>query len=144
MFIGLTMNNAYFKEKVNVFIALAPVARLDHTMSELLKLTASSVNIIEDVVVDTFHYYDFFPPNWAQDVITEMFCDLLLGICEDFLALFADLDPSVDNMDRINTYLTHVPSGAGYKSFVHYAQFINSKQFQRYDYGSQMNMKLYN
>lgn len=41
MFIGGALNNAYFKEKINVFVALAPVARLDHTMSELLKLIAS-------------------------------------------------------------------------------------------------------
>jgi hypothetical protein len=43
----------------------------------------------------------------------------------------------------MKSYMTHIPSGAGYKDFMHYGQFINSKQFQRYDYGEEENMKIY-
>lgn len=49
--------------------------------------------------------------------------------------MFADLDTSVDNMLRAKTYLTHYPSGAGFRCAVHYAQLINAGQFQRYDFG---------
>lgn len=61
-------------------------------------------------------------------------------VCAGFLELFADMDASVDNLDRMQTYLTHMPSGASYRNLVHYAQSINSDTFQRYDWGSEVNM----
>jgi len=142
-FIGLTMKYAYFKEKVNVFVALAPVARLDNTMATFLKIWAAQSTLIKDIIVDFLHYYNIFPRNWVQDTATETFCFLLKDVCKAFLELFLDLDPNVDNLDRLTTYLSMLPSGAGYKSFAHYAQFINSKKFQRYDYGAKMNVEIY-
>ena len=120
MFIALSMNQEYIKEKVNVFVALAPIARLDHTMSKLLKLMASMLDEIEFVVVDVLHFYDMFPPSFLDNQLTALFCDILQPICEAFLELFCDLDTDVDNLDRMNTYLTHIPAGAGYKNFMHY------------------------
>jgi len=121
MFIGLSLNYPYFKEHVNLFIALAPIARLDHTSSLLLKLIASQVDFIEWVVVDMLGWYDMFPPNWLQSELAIMFCSILEPVCEAFLEMFADLDADVDNLDRMNTYLTHIPAGAGYRNFIHYA-----------------------
>ncbi|XP_046666736.1 lipase 1-like [Homalodisca vitripennis] len=40
--------------------------------------------------------------------------------------------------------LGHVPAGATTKTLVHYAQEIKSNQFQRYDYGAERNIILYN
>ena len=142
--IGLSMNYQYFKEKVNVFIALAPVARLDNTKALFLKLMAPEKDLIKDVMINVFHYYNLFPPNWPQSALASVMCFLIKGVCEAFVSLFIDLDPSVDNFDRMTIYLYNIPSGAGYKSFLHYAQFITSKKFQRFDYGSLMNMKIYN
>jgi len=48
------------------------------------------------------------------------FCKLVTFVCSDILGIATDLDPSVDNLDRVKTYLSAVPSGAGYKTFVHY------------------------
>ena len=42
------------------------------------------------------------------------FCKTLETFCTDLIGVFTDLDPSVDNMDRVKTYLSDVPSGAGY------------------------------
>jgi len=36
--------------------------------------------------------------------------------------------------------LTHMPSGAGYRNLVHYAQLINGNDFFRYDYGEAKNL----
>jgi hypothetical protein len=66
MFIALTMNLPYYKEKVNLFMALAPIARLDHTMSTLLKLMASEVDFLE-YVIEEIGYYDMFPPSFIDN-----------------------------------------------------------------------------
>ena len=36
MFIGLSLKADYYREKLNLFVALAPVANLSHTTSPLL------------------------------------------------------------------------------------------------------------
>jgi len=65
--------------------------------------------------------YRMFPPNWQSQAKTALFCARNLTICEQMLTFYADLDPSVDNFDREATYKTHSPSGAGWKTFDHYA-----------------------
>jgi hypothetical protein len=65
--------------------------------------------------------YDFFPPDFLDNEVTAAFCNLFKPICEAALELFADLDPDVDNFDRMKTYMTHIPAGAGYKCLMHYA-----------------------
>lgn len=36
MFIGCSLNPSYFEEKVNVFVALAPVVKLDHIKNKFI------------------------------------------------------------------------------------------------------------
>lgn len=126
MFIALTMKTDYMKEKVNLFVALAPAARLDHTMSKLLKLTAKFLDPLEWLLVDVLGLYDLFNPTWLESQLMADFCAIFTGVCEGALELFCDLDADVDNFDRIRTYLTHIPAGAGYKCLVHYGQLINA------------------
>jgi pimeloyl-ACP methyl ester carboxylesterase len=64
-FIGLSMKYDYFKEKVNVFIALAPVVHLYNTPATIMRLIASEEGLLYDVGVKVLGMYDFFPPNWA-------------------------------------------------------------------------------
>ena len=114
---------------MNVFIALAPVARLENTLSPLFKNMAKYVEPMTFFLTNVLHMYDLLAPNWESQYKSAMFCSQYLQVCEDMLKLYADLDPTVDNWDRVKTFKTHTPSGACYKNFAHYAQFINSKQF---------------
>lgn len=50
------------------------------------------------------------------------------------------MDVSIDNLSRVKSFLTHLPSGAGYGNLVHYGQIIHSDRFQRYDYGAELNL----
>ena len=91
--------------------------------------------------------YNLFAPNWITQEATIALCtgsQLGSDLCEGFMELTADLDVSVDNISRIKTYLTHFPSGAGYKNAIHYGQIIHSNRFQRYDYGQARNLQVYN
>jgi hypothetical protein len=45
---------------LNVFIALAPVARLDHTPIEFLKMLVSDLDEVKFVTVDILGMYNFF------------------------------------------------------------------------------------
>jgi hypothetical protein len=121
MFIGASMLPDYFKDRINLFVALAPPTRIGHVKSTLLRLMAWDVDRIMHILIDDFGMYNFIAPNWIAEEITAEFCAHYREICGAFLQLFADLDVSVDNTDRIRTYMTHFPSGASYKCSVHYA-----------------------
>ena len=61
------------------------------------------------------------------------------------MALFTNEDPSIDNADRFDTYMSFLPAGAGYRNLVHYGQAVNQKSesFVRYDYGKKVNRQKY-
>ena len=40
-----------------------------------------------------------------------------------------DPDPSIDNLDRAETIVTHFPSGAGWRNHFHYAQMGRDAKF---------------
>lgn len=82
---------------------------------------AREIDTLENIIINDFGMYDMFPPNWLEEDASLALCTELPEVCEAFLELFADLDVNVDNLNRIKTYLSHFPSGAGYRNFVHYA-----------------------
>lgn len=109
-----------------MYLALAPVARLTNTTASILHVLARNITEVEHLLVDEYGMYNMFAPNWMQQLAVAEFCEAQSEICAAFLEAFSDLDVSVDNLDRIKSYLTHMPSGAGYRNFVHYAQLINA------------------
>lgn len=48
-------------------MALAPIARLDHTLSKLFKLGADMKNLIEWVGIDVLGMYRVGGPNWLHE-----------------------------------------------------------------------------
>lgn len=140
MFIGLSMLPEYYASKVNLFVALAPVARLTNTMSNLFRILASQLNEVTHYLVDELGIYNTFTLSWTEQLAVAEFCSSSPSTCGAFLELIADTDPSVDNVNRTMSILTHMPSGAGYRNLVHYAQLINGNDFFRYDYGEAKNL----
>ena len=143
MFIGLSMLNDYYKEKLNLFVALAPPTRISNTQSVPLQMIAATIGPMS-LLMEKMQMWNMFPPDYATDNAVADFCDQNLDYCVAMLKVFTDGDPSVDNFDRVKTYFTHIPSGSGYKNQLHFAQIINSAQFARYDFGRIENQKKYN
>ena len=49
----------------------------------------------------------------------------------------------VDNLERASVFLYNEPSGQSYRTFVYYAQMMNSGRYALYDYGKRENKALY-
>ena len=137
------MNLAYFQKRFNLFVALAPPTRISNTKSYGLHEITKELDIIEEILVEDLGLYNMFPPNFLENTLAAKFCEIELKICKGILELFLDADTSIDNMDRIKSLVTHSPSGTGYRNLLHYGQIINSERFQRYDFGTQENLKRY-
>jgi gastric triacylglycerol lipase len=52
-------------------------------------------------------------------------------------------DASLDNYDRYDVLAGHDPAGTSLKNLLHWVQISYSGRFEMYDYGEQMNLKVY-
>jgi hypothetical protein len=79
----------------------------------------------------------------AKDTFVKL-CKLAPSLCVALAEGFFIWNSEIDNALRYADIETHNPSGSGWRNIVHYGQIIKAKQFQRYDFGSEENMKKYN
>ena len=141
MFMGAAMNPEYFKERINIYVALAPVASTVHLDSAEIRLAAHMINEIEFTLVDLLRMYNWFAP--VPDLVhtLEFVCHLLPDVCLWVSGLLHH--DGVDNADRFDVFMSNEPPGASYRTFVYYAQQINSGEVRFYDYGRRKNKKIY-
>jgi hypothetical protein len=72
--------------------------------------------------LETIGLYNLLPYNFASTGVATLACNLFDGkFCDLLMSLFADEDPSIDYTERYDVYMSNLPSGAGYKDFLHYA-----------------------
>ena len=128
MFYGLSHNEAYFAERVSVFVALGPVTNLYNCKSSLIQFFADFRNLIADTA-GLLGLYEFFPANWLTTGFMRLFCGTIPQICEFGLFLISDEDPTLNDQDRTPVFLGHFPSGTSLRSLEHYAQILSSNKF---------------
>ena len=142
MFYGLSHNEAYFADRVSIFLALGPVTDIHNCKSSLIHVFAEFQSLIADTA-GLLGFYEFFPANWITTGFMRLFCGTVPQICEFGLFLISDEDPTLNDQDRTPVFLGHFPSGTSLRSIQHYAQILQAKKFQRMDFGRTTNQKLY-
>ena len=120
MFMGASLNPEYFKEKINLFIALAPVASTANISSKLVQVLAPHIKLIEIVLADVIGYRNWFAPMPKAVELVDAVCGGLFAFaCKDFFKLLHN--DGVDNFDRFTVFMSNEPSGQSYRTFVYYA-----------------------
>ena len=119
MFMGSSLMPKYFASKVNIFIALAPVARLAGV--EVTGGTKVAVEHLDEVALflTKVGYYNTIAPMPTLSEGAILFCSTFKPICESFVDKIA-LNPEVNNKDRIQEWTTIMPAGASYRTFIFY------------------------
>lgn len=109
MFLGASLNPTYFEQKINLFVALAPVASTANIPNPLIRAAAKMIPVLEWVIVKKLNYYNWFAP---MPVVTEavgVFCSVIPGVCEWFGKHLHNED--VDNGKRFPMFISNEPSG---------------------------------
>lgn len=142
MFMAGALMPEYFQPKINVYAALAPVACTANIPSKLIKLAAKYIKEIE-LYMRYKNYYNWFAPMYVADEAVSVLCSLPYTklVCKAFSKILHH--EGVDNGARFDTMISNLPSGAGYRTFVYYAQQIDSGKCTLYDYGSLKNNQVY-
>ena len=117
MFAGLAKQNYYWKDKLNLFIALAPVTKLDYSTSTFIQYTAKYSDYIESTL-RFVGIYEFF--NIANSNTVTYTCRLLPSWCKYTREFLLTSNPKLDDEERFKVYTGHYPGGGSIQSMVHF------------------------
>ena len=140
MFSALAENEAWYLERVKVFIGLGPVTNLQNSRSHLMNFLAKAHGV---ELVTALGVNEMFPRNYLTNKFSSLVCAVVPQVCSFGVLILSDEDTSMDNAERWDVMLAHFPSGSSLKCFAHYAQSIQTKTFRYYDYGKDGNQQHY-
>ena len=140
---GTTAFMAMFKyrpdigEKIRLAHLLSPVAYVSH-MASPIGWIAGLGNILESILVEMMGVGEFLPNNLLMDCMASLFCHegSLQGLCTNILFVLCGFDEPQMNTTLLETIIHHTPAGASTRTILHYAQEVNSDNFEGYDWGS--------
>ena len=144
---GSALDSDYFNSKINLAVLMAPPMSLKNCKDEAM-VTASNPVILQGItaVLEAAGQYNLIPYGSFSAGVTSGVCKLFDGaVCKFALKWFGGGDPNVDDMTRVPVFMSGLPSGSGYKNFVHYGQLMHTdtESFRRYDHGAIENHKRY-
>jgi len=123
--------------KVDLFVATGPAAYVTNVESEIFRELADTRLV--DVLIKE-GVYEFLP---FRGVLAPSVCQATPAACN--LILEAVGGPTKNlNQTRLQVYVSETPAGTSIFNMDHWAQGINSQNYQMYDFGNEIaNMKAY-
>jgi len=136
--------NPFYNSKIQLMIALAPVAYVQYIKSpvRLLAPFAAEAEIMEMMFGDR----EFLPHAGLVNIFRNYVCHLEPLedlICENIVFLMSGFDRAQLNETMVPVILGHTPAGTSTKTLIHFAQGINFGKFRRFDYGKEKNLAIY-
>jgi len=127
--------------KVNVFVALGPVAWVYNSKSPLFNvLAALKLNSILELLGPK----NFLPDTALMRRLFPALCSVTPSLCENFMGLIMGFDNEDLNATRLPVMTAHMPAGTSIYNLLHWVQMKQQDAFQDYDYGTAGNMEHYN
>jgi len=136
-FSGFSENSA-LANKVNLFIAIAPVSYIAHQRSTFLSLLA---DLDMATIVEILGEREFALDEAVRKLLPG-FCDEEPKLCEYTMSIL--LGPSVNlNDSRIGFYLDYEIVPTSIWNMIHWSQGVVTNKFQHMDWGTEENIKRY-
>ncbi|CAF1372896.1 unnamed protein product, partial [Adineta steineri] len=146
-FAGFGHPDSILQNSVSFYGALAPVAHLGHIRSPI-KYLSSTTKELELYWHLLFGRNEFLPSSYIIKWLGIFACgEIILDhiLCQNILFILCGPEKKNMNETRIPVYIAHEPDGTSVKNMIHFAQGVQTNQFQAYDYGSaQKNQLHYN
>lgn len=133
MFYALATNEDYLKDRINLFVALAPCTRMDHgSLINILSILAKFEWFLEAKLAEV-GIYELFGKGW--EIEFEKIIKQIPGLSN--LRQYEDMsNQKMDNPEKAKVFEGHFPHGSSVRALAHYAQIHNGKKFVKYNYGT--------
>merc|ERR1711934_421003 len=120
-------HNPALADKIDLFVALAPVTFLNH-VAELIQIAADVPDFIIHLIFGDKGIYQPWT-KMAEKGPTD--CSRDPGGCADGICLVAGCESRHNyNYSRMPTIFSHFPSGSSVQNLLHYKQSVKSGLFQ--------------
>lgn len=139
MMFGLLSEQPEYADIVEPFVALAPVAYVDHSISPVKYFS---------VYTPIFQHINmwFATSNAAIKYLGPKVCGpkvIRKELCSNIIFLSVGFDEDELDETRVDAYLSHMPSGTSVKNIAHYGQEVESGRFAHFDHGILANQLQY-
>jgi pimeloyl-ACP methyl ester carboxylesterase len=142
MFCALSENYEYIKNKIKLFIALGPVAKLEFLDSRLINYLCNF--LYADQICLKLGFSEFFSFDENLNKAGSWVLPKIPLISNLIMDLISDKDSyTANNQKRMSVYVSRLPSGCSLKAILHLAQLYRNKKFCAYDEGPELNKKIY-
>lgn len=124
---------------------LAPVAFMSNLKSPFLRVISPWVDQVE-IVVKMLGVYEFLPSNDMMIEGGKLVCmdeSPFQELCANVLFLLCGFNSAQFNRTLLPEIIQNTPAGSSVDQLIHYAQGINSKKFQMFDFGLAKNLIKY-
>ena len=129
MFYALATDEASFKDKMSLYVALGPVTKITNTQSELLQFFSKFYDALS-TTTSLLNIHALFQNNWVTAGAMDLLCTHIDTLCKLVESFFVTNKTSLDDDARFKVYMGHEPNGASVKSMLHYAQNLREDRFQ--------------
>eukprot|EP00696_Hemimastix_kukwesjijk_P006012 gnl/Hemi2/17629_TR5817_c0_g1_i1.p1 gnl/Hemi2/17629_TR5817_c0_g1~~gnl/Hemi2/17629_TR5817_c0_g1_i1.p1 ORF type:complete len:411 (-),score=146.70 gnl/Hemi2/17629_TR5817_c0_g1_i1:160-1392(-) len=139
-FAGFSITPAY-NSKVNLFVALAPIANVGNLTSEFLR---ALIVLQVPAIVELFGQKQFLPDPWIMKEFDPIFCSVAPDLCDNLLFAICGTDKKDLNATVLPVLVAHAPAGTSVQNMLHWVQGVKYGGFKMYDFGADDNKKHYN
>ena len=80
MFYALATNEKFFRDKVSIFVALAPVTKITNQRADIVRIAADHYRTI-DWAAEHVHLYEMGGANWIQNTLIRKLCTSIESYC---------------------------------------------------------------
>ncbi|KAI1281923.1 Gastric triacylglycerol lipase [Halotydeus destructor] len=137
---GLLATSKMYNDIVKPFIALAPVTSVGHVKSPIRYLAKLRT---ARWLLRTYGG-GFLGTNWIIKTLNSAICrSPFKAVCSNALFMLFGFHQAQMNITRLAVYNHKMPAGTSSYNILHYAQNVNSKTFETYDYGAKENLLKY-
>lgn len=133
-------------DKANVLIGLAPASRQTHTKSVPYRTLMKTIDTTRSILSFTGIQEVFSKGAFSQEFMGFL-CQLPMmsnGLCNTIEALFDSNHPGSITNETTRVLFSHFPAGTSVQNLARYGQSMKSQKFEKFNYGKDENMKIYN
>ena len=141
LLVALTRDNDWYRDRISLFVALAPISHVYHTTSPVLQFFRNSRVILLSLRKIGIDY--LFTEGALQNPLFYATCRMSPSICQLTELLASEAEPLLDDQDSVDAYFRIFPSSSSLTNVEHFTQLVISGRFQDFDYGPERNMIAY-
>ncbi|XP_045777365.1 lipase 3-like [Maniola jurtina] len=133
------------RDKIISMHAVAPMVYMTHVRSPMMRMIEPGSRFHEHITEELGHG-EFRPSKEIIHTVGGNMCGKEIGckhVCSNENFVISGVDTTGMEPELIPVIVSHLPGGASIRQIKHFGQTVASHEFRKYDYGVDLNMKIY-